>query len=47
MQKINFTQYKTKEDFLKDFPIIDGSLNLINNQINDDDLIKIMETTNI
>lgn len=42
MQKKDFTQYNTKEDFLKDFPIIDGCLNLSNQQINDNDLIHIL-----
>jgi Leucine-rich repeat (LRR) protein len=43
MQKKDFTQYKTKEDFLKDFPIRDGALHLCYKQINDDDLKHILE----
>ena len=42
MTKKDFTQYKTKEDFLKDFPIINGCLNLSNKQINDNDLTHIL-----
>ena len=41
--KKDFTQYKTKEDFLKDFPITDGLLDLSRQQINDDDLKHILE----
>ena len=43
MTKINFTEYATKEDFLKDFPIINGYLSLSRRQINDNDLIHILK----
>ena len=43
MRKINFTEYKTKEDFLKDFPIENNALDLSNKQINDNDLIHILK----
>lgn len=43
MQKIDFTQYKTKEAFLKDFEIKNGILDLSNQQMNDDDLKHILE----
>ena len=43
MQKKEFTQYKTKEDFLKDFQIRSGYLDLSDNQINDNDLIHILK----
>ena len=43
MTKINFTEYKTKEDFLKDFQIRSGYLDLSDKQINDNDLTHILK----
>ena len=40
---MNFTQYKTKEAFLRKYPIENGQLNLSNKGITDDDLKHIVE----
>ena len=43
MKKIDFTQYETKDAFLKAFPIENGSLNLQNKGITDRDLTHILK----